>query len=79
MSIENGGPAFPFPTLHGSDAPTGISIRDYFAAKALHALMVDYGRGVTDGKVSRSDNFPATASTAAYAMADAMLATRGAQ
>ena len=82
--VNNGGPAFPVsenyderrgePITYASE---GMSLRDYFAAKALHALMRDYGRGVTDGKVARSDNFPATASGAAYAMADAMLKARG--
>lgn len=30
---DDGGPAFPFPVLHGSGAPAGMSLRDYFAGQ----------------------------------------------
>ena len=30
---KDGGPAFPFPVLHGDGAPTGMTLRDYLAAK----------------------------------------------
>ena len=33
-TLDTGGPAFPFPVLHGSKAPAGMSLRDYFAAHA---------------------------------------------
>lgn len=33
--IKDGGPAFPFPVMHGNNAPSGMTLRDYFAAKAL--------------------------------------------
>ena len=46
---------------------SGIPMRDYFAAKCLHALMFDYER--------EHENFPAVARDA-YKMADAMLKAR---
>lgn len=75
--VNNGAPAFPRTGSYGRDAQEGMSLRDYFAAKAMASLVADYGRGVTDGKISRSDNFPASVSDAAYAIADAMLKARG--
>ncbi|WP_286936166.1 hypothetical protein [Achromobacter sp. UBA4530] len=75
--IDDGGPAFPFvePDTMVSVA-IGMSLRDYFAAKAMHGWLSSYGPG---------DKHPVAAGDAdsvaqrAYAMADAMLATRGAQ
>lgn len=66
--IDNGGPAFP----NGEDvtlgryAPhTGMSLRDYFAAKAmLHMLTLD--------NLERRDEV----AEASYLMADAMIAER---
>ena len=67
---NNGGPAFPFPTLHGSDAPAGMSLRDYFAAKALMGLMAS--------RDPRTPRFiPDDDATYVYAVADAMLKARG--
>lgn len=68
MSKENdGGGAFPLyvPSENyvGSETVTGISVRDYFAAKALQGLCADH--------------MPNTATAeAAYRLADAMLAAR---
>ena len=59
---NTGGPAFPT----GYDKEKGISIRDYFAAKAMQADMVD---GVHE------HDFALTAARA-YKMADAMLEAR---
>lgn len=42
MNKETGGPAFPFPVLHGRGAPEGMALRDYFAAKAMQALIEKY-------------------------------------
>lgn len=69
---ETGGPAFPCDVFDGKKHTTaaGMSLRDYFAAKAMAGWLASYG----------SDNpHPATTGHAevvaanAYAMADAML------
>jgi len=61
---DTGGPAFP--TDHNKNVAEGMTLRDYFAAKAMQAEM-------TDG-IHESD-FAWTAARA-YKMADAMLAER---
>jgi hypothetical protein len=80
VSARDGGPAFPqaeVPKL-GYEAPgEGMSLRDYFAAKAMAALIHSYDtqariRGdravAIAGRISIADE--------AYAQADAMLAAR---
>lgn len=71
--INTGGPAFPRPfheTVDGnfSIAQTGMTLRDYFAAKALQGLLA------ADAECGFK---PDTASEYAYRFADAMLAARG--
>lgn len=72
QKINDGGPAFPRAagdytgTRHGNHAQTGLSLRDYFAAKALQGL-VSFGSAQM-----RADE----AADFAYRMADAMLAAR---
>ena len=70
-------PAFPvLPPLDGSDRSpanypfpsAGMSLRDYFAAKALPALIA----------VSADDSPDADIATCAYSVADAMLKARAA-
>lgn len=73
MIIDDGGPAFPLAL--SPDHVHGMSMRDYFAAKAMGALLSQkYGvSGMYD------PNDPAQASTLAYLSyqaADAMLARR---
>lgn len=77
-TIETGGPAFP--TLgHIVDGEwetfsqfTGITVRDYFAAKAMAALFpLTFTLEVTDG-VSPIEHL----SDRSYEMADAMLSAR---
>lgn len=70
MSIETGGSAFPIQASeyggHGSDG--GMSLRDYFAAKAL--------QGMLSGDLNWSvDHAPKEA----YRFADAMLEARKVQ
>ena len=71
----NGGPAFPVPLLPGQSwqgmAPCdGMTLRDYFAAKAMQSYLVDKDR----------DSFTYDQwAQAAYFMADAMLKARGQQ
>jgi hypothetical protein len=66
---NTGGPAFPFsPSDDSTIKPQlGMTLRDYFAGKAMQSELVG---GV------HSDNFDVTARRA-YHMADAMLKARG--
>jgi hypothetical protein len=69
----NGGPAFPVTPdndvrTNGAGG-TGMTLRDYFAAKAVQALLQISG---PDDVVSAADY-----SKMAYEVADAMLAARG--
>ena len=72
MSKETGGPAFPCEVLgideHGEYRKPyiGMTLRDYFAAKAMHG---DMTQGLHE------DDFPETAARA-YKMADDMLKAR---
>jgi hypothetical protein len=75
VRIKDGGPAFPaiIPIEHsdvqGKDYPnyseSGMTLRDYFAAKALQGWLAD---GL--------DTDPENAAEQAYAIADAMIAAR---
>jgi len=70
MSKDNGGPAFPFAATDNSnvemEAP-GMTLRDYFAAKAMQGIWsvqgIDFGTYDNQARVS-------------YEMADAMLRAR---
>lgn len=76
MSKDNGGPAFPnVPDGAGEkwhDWDQGMTLRDYFAAKAMQELLhVAYANGAAS-EPSAADGL----SKAAYVMADAMLEAR---
>lgn len=79
MSKNNGCPAFPRPKspkgeYTDSDVPgaqTGMSLRDYFAAKAMQGFAAS--PSMIDSNDSRAITYVTAAS---YAMADAMLAER---
>lgn len=43
----DGGPAFPPTTFDGKSYAHGMSLRDYFAAKAMQALIIRGGYTVT--------------------------------
>ena len=78
QKIETGGPAFPAPDLGEHDfgqrgAYWGMTLRDYFAAKAMQAFI--HGANNVMFGVSYPDNNMNYA-LAAYAMADAMLKAR---
>lgn len=69
MSAPNdGGPAFPYPGDQFKNAEFGMTLRDYFAAAALQAIVYDWCR-------SDPAHYPACAVNA-YKLADAMLAER---
>ena len=63
MSAGNGGPAFP--RNYNSDGHNGMTLRDYFAAKAMQGMMHDVTQPV--GEVIAGW---------AYEVADAMLKAR---
>ena len=71
-SIETGGPAFPLPFPHKQvqyvPMRDGMTLRDYFAAKALQGLLAYPGGG---------DIGFASIAQDAYDYADAMLNARG--
>ena len=73
---DDGGPAFP-QTVEGwnghmSGKQPGMTLRDYFAGRALAGLLAHHGRSVfnTDAENSR------IVSACAFILADAMLAAR---
>jgi hypothetical protein len=65
-NTNTGGPAFPFVCDADFDYGTGMTLCDYFAAKAMHAI------------VSNGDVDPQKISQASYIIADAMLKARDA-
>lgn len=64
MSKDNGGPAFPVSGMQHDGGFHGMTLRDYFAAKAMPEFNWGAGRNPECAK-------------AAYEAADAMLAARG--
>lgn len=69
MSDDNtntGGPAFPAHTIAMHE---GMTLRDYFAAKAMQALIIANGPAPTGG-------WPTYTERTAYTVADAMLKAR---
>lgn len=72
----NGGPAFPRPQSNGEfknyDAQEGMTLRDYFAAKAMASLLMADDRDHDE----TFEHYSSTCATAAYRYADAMLVAR---
>lgn len=68
-TINDGGFAFPLKEPLGSDA-TGMTLRDYFAAKALQGVEMPLSA------LHDTDAAYARVATHCYRMADAMLAAR---
>lgn len=75
--INDGGPAFPVPGLLSDDF-NGLSLRDYFAGKALPALVAGPAAQNICDHDSRYDetNFAQVVAINAYEFADAMLRVR---
>ncbi len=69
MKTKNdGGPAFPVPNDANVNGQEGMSLRDYFAAKAMQGMFAaDTNESVMPIEIKAAE---------AYAMADAMLAAR---
>ena len=73
---NTGGPAFP------SDAPQnfeGMTLRDYFAAKAMQSILRGYDvvNSFEDEEINDPEGMPTLIAQDAYVMADAMLKARG--
>lgn len=66
MSREDGGPAFPTDRGEFCAAHEGMTLRDYFAAKAIQGFAADPNTCAEPERVA----------TYAYVWADAMLAAR---
>lgn len=72
---NNGGPAFPAHHFELGENEHGITLRDYFAAKAMQAILSSMSE--RDRRVADSSNDPpGYVAKAAYAVADAMLKVR---
>ena len=71
-TIDNGGPAFPLQSIGPDFAPgyAGMTLRDYFAAKAMQAQI---GNPLNLG----SDEAHRLIAERAYRMADVMIKARG--
>lgn len=63
---ETGKPAFPVPGLHRGDYNNGMTLRDYFAAKAMQGFAASDSHWPTADAVASN----------AYEWADAMLKAR---
>ena len=74
MSANNGGPAFPLkePTFQDCE---GMTLRDYFAAKALQGLLANPKLQAQILKTGGA--FGGWIESSAYGFADAMLKARG--
>lgn len=80
MSNENGGPAFPYSGVHKGEKANhiidshGMTLRDYFAAKLMPAVIGSLNGPVTGEEYPGDFDHYAECS---YRMADAMLRARG--
>jgi len=72
MTDKTGGRAFPHGQLR--DEYNGMTLRDYFAAKAMQTYMAD--KDLIDMYCFLEKNVKQEVATAAYQMADAMLKAR---
>jgi hypothetical protein len=68
---DNGGPAFPVIGAAGESDYAGMSLRDYFAAKAMQGLVI-----AASNNASWSRDIDQWAPSKAYEIADAMLKAR---
>ena len=71
---DNGGPAFPIPGLQDDADFNGMTLRDYFAAKAMAALMPIYWEAQDEYESGKA--LMERQVKSAYEYADAMLEAR---
>ena len=82
MSKDHGGPAFPVPLNPGESYQAhqiadGMTLRDYFAAKAMQGYLANAWQAETlDSLGESSAQQMATVAEISYCMADAMLKER---
>lgn len=77
MNKDTGGPAFPANHFDLADGEHGMTLRDYFAAKAIQAILHHYDSAFDDETADEDDvPFPELLAKDAYIMADAMLKVR---
>lgn len=74
---KTGGPAFPIPGLQADSDFNGMSLRDYFAAKAMQFMVVETHENIMEWHFD-ADDMPTdeALAKAAYLIADAMLKAR---
>lgn len=70
--IDDGWPLFRWDTEPATESgvATGMTLRDYFAAKAMNGILS------CDHPITRVNGWASAVATAAYEMADAMLKAR---
>ena len=71
MTKDTGGPAFPVPDIDGGAVSEGMTLRDYFAAKAMQGI---FSR--TGGYNPKWAENVIDIAEVCYEMADAMLKAR---
>lgn len=79
MSKQDGGAAFPYECKYAdgtAEREIGMSLRDYFAAKAMLNCLTEFWRGAHDAEYGIPPNWRTGVAIDAYRMADAMLAAR---
>jgi hypothetical protein len=82
MQTNDGGPAFPHTREQVATGMHGMTLRDYFAAAALHGWLASFPAHCVHPadpdhpNASRRDAMLSLHATCAYALADAMLAAR---
>ena len=80
-TIKDGGPAFPLAGFQDNEGPVfGMSLRDYFAAKAMHTAARMLADTLDEGcTLKEGYSEVQVIAAAAYKLADAMLVAREAQ
>lgn len=76
--IRDGGVAFPVKNAAEWQSH-GMTLRDYFAAKALPATLQDYHAGLRNGEYGCDPDWAMGVAVDAYRLADAMLRAREVQ
>ena len=76
MNDRTGGPAFPIVGSQHEVLEIGMTLRDYFAAKAMQGFVMDQ---VLVQEANTAPEWFWGIANASYAMADAMLSARGAE
>lgn len=80
MPIDDGGPAFPWQATDRCGNPTnnysGVSVRDYFAAKAMQSLLLRSQAAISACSKRYGEDPTDWVAATAYQLADAMIAER---